>query len=77
MARQGKREIMGRKVILLIDLAIMSLVVIACGDVNVQSSLNSDTGQHPQNWIVDHRTSYLSTPDQCRECPAAVAHIVR
>ncbi len=74
MARQKKREIMVKKVILLMALALMGLVVIACGDTNVQSSLDTSTGQHPQNWIVSHRTAYFSTADQCRECHGADLH---
>ena len=49
----------------------MGLIVMACGDVNKQSLLDSNTGKHPANWNVDHRTAYFSKSDQCQECHGA------
>ncbi len=32
---------------------------------------NSETGKHPDNWIVDHRAAYLSDTGQCVACHGA------
>ena len=71
MARQGTREIKGKRVIFFMGIALMSLVVIACGDPNVQSLLDPNTGKHPQDWIGSHRTAYFPKSDQCQECHGA------
>ena len=68
MARQGLREIEREKVSFFMAIALMGLVVMACGDGNDQSLLNPITGKHPENWNVDHRTAYVSKSDQCQEC---------
>lgn len=44
------------------------LAIAACSSPNKQSIVNPETGRHPANWIVDHRTAYAGNPAPCAEC---------
>jgi hypothetical protein len=68
MPQVRKISLEGEKISFLMVIALMGLIVSACGDSNDQSLLNPITGKHPANWNVDHRTAYFSKSDQCQEC---------
>ncbi|HEX9019957.1 MAG TPA: hypothetical protein VF903_01710, partial [Nitrospirota bacterium] len=48
--------------------AATAFMSVGCSKANNQSVLNPDTGKHPANWYIDHRTAFLSNPSQCSDC---------
>src|SRR6266542_660085 len=48
--------------------ALASMVWWCTSTPHGNSPFLNESGKHPDNWIVDHRASYVSDPDACKEC---------
>jgi predicted CxxxxCH...CXXCH cytochrome family protein len=48
-----------------------ALAAAGCSTGNERSVLDPATGEHPAEWIVDHRATFLADPGQCTECHGA------
>jgi predicted CxxxxCH...CXXCH cytochrome family protein len=56
------------KKILFVLIVTFIVATAGCSSANKEAQFDPNTGKHPADWYVDHRTAYPANPSSCTKC---------